>query len=210
LALELDADLMPPLIARIGDRLEVRQGDALAEDLDELLADEAPWQVASNLPYSVGTAILRRLLRRHDLFTRLVVMLQREVAHRVVAEPGGKGHGLLALERAAWGDATVLFDVPPRAFRPRPKVTSSVVVLDLKRPDHGRELLDRALALASRALTRPRKMLSNALPAEIETESIEKAGLDPSGRPGTVSLDGWLKLAKSVAGNDLSRSGTIR
>jgi 16S rRNA (adenine1518-N6/adenine1519-N6)-dimethyltransferase len=158
----------------------------------------------------VGTAILRRLLRRYDLFTRLVVMLQREVAHRVVAEPGGKGHGLLALERAVWSDATLLFDVSPRAFRPRPKVVSAVVVLDLKEPDHDREILDRALALASRALTLPRKMLSNALPTEIEVETIAKAGLDPSDRPGTIPLDGWLRLAKSVAGNDLSGSGTIR
>ena len=127
-----------------------------------------------------------------------------------MAQPGAKGHGLLALERAAWADATVLFDVPPRAFRPRPKVVSSVVALDLKRPDQDRELLDRALALASRALTRPRKMLSNAVPTEIEVESITRVGLDPSDRPGTIPLDGWLRLAKSVAGNDLSGSGTIR
>jgi len=210
LALELDPQLVQPLVARMGGRLEVRQGDALAENLDEFLAEEAPWQVASNLPYSVGTAILRRLLRRHDLFTRLVVMLQREVAQRVVAEPGGKGHGLLALERRAWADATVLFDVSPRAFRPRPKVVSTVVVLDLKEPDQEPGHLDRALALASRALTRPRKMLSNALPTEIGVGTIEDAGLDPSDRPGTIPLDGWLKLAKSVAGNDLSGSDTIR
>jgi 16S rRNA (adenine1518-N6/adenine1519-N6)-dimethyltransferase len=152
--------------------------------------------VASNLPYSVGTAILRRLLRRHDLFTRMVVMLQREVAQRVVAEPGGKGHGLLALERAAWADARLLFDVGPRAFRPRPKVVSSVVVLDLKPTDHNLEILDRALKLASRALTLPRKMLSNALPTEIENSMIEAAGLEPTQRPGTVPLEGWMRLAE--------------
>jgi 16S rRNA (adenine1518-N6/adenine1519-N6)-dimethyltransferase len=137
-------------------------------------------------------------------------MLQREVAHRVVAEPGGKGHGLLALERAAWADAILLFDVPPLAFRPRPKVVSTVVALDLKEPGQDPELLDRALELASQALTRPRKMLSNALPAEVAVESIVEAGLDPSDRPGTVPLEAWLSLAKSVAGNDLSESDTIR
>jgi 16S rRNA (adenine1518-N6/adenine1519-N6)-dimethyltransferase len=210
-ALELDEDLVPPLIQRFGESgLEVRHVDALTADLWSLLGAESPWQVASNLPYSVGTAILRRLLRHHDLFTRLVVMLQREVAHRVVAEPGGKGHGLLALERAAWADASLLFDVHPQAFRPRPKVVSTVVVLDLREPECELEILNRALALASRALTRPRKMLSNALPAEIEIEAVEQAGLNPSDRPGTVPLDGWVNLAKSVAGNDLSGSGTIR
>jgi 16S rRNA (adenine1518-N6/adenine1519-N6)-dimethyltransferase len=197
LALELDEQLVPPLVQRFGGSgLEVRHGDALSDDLDALLATEAPWQVASNLPYSVGTAILRRLLPRNDLFTRLVVMLQREVAHRVVAEPGGKGHGLLALERAAWSDARLLFDVGPRAFRPRPKVVSSVVVVDLKPCDHDPEILDRALNLASHALTLPRKILGNALPREIEGTTIEAAGLVPTQRPGTVPLEGWIRLAE--------------
>jgi 16S rRNA (adenine1518-N6/adenine1519-N6)-dimethyltransferase len=197
LALELDDALVPPLDRRFaGHGLEVRHADALKDDLDGLLADESPWQVASNLPYSVGTAILRRLFRRHDLFTRLVVMLQREVAHRVVAEPGGKGHGLLALERAAWADANLLFDVPPTAFRPRPKVTSAVLVLDLKATAHEPEILDRALELASRALTKPRKMLSNALSSAITSETLEAAGIEPTARPGTLPLEAWVRLAE--------------
>ena len=197
LALELDEQLVPPLVQRFGGLgLEVLNSDALSDDLDPLLSAESPWQVASNLPYSVGSAILRRLLRRNDLFTRMVVMLQREVAHRVVAEPGGKGHGLLALERAAWADARLLFDVGPRAFRPRPKVVSSVVVLDLKPCDHDPKILDQALKLASKALTLPRKMLRNALPREIENSMVEAAGLEPTQRPGTVPLDGWMRLAE--------------
>jgi 16S rRNA (adenine1518-N6/adenine1519-N6)-dimethyltransferase len=198
LALELDEKLVPSLGERFGGRgLEVRLADALSAELDPMLAAESPWQVASNLPYSVGTAILRRLLPRHDLFTRLVVMLQREVAARVVAEPGGRGHGLLALERAAWADARHLFDVPPRAFRPPPKVVSSVVVLDLKAPEHDPAVLDRALKLAAPALTMPRKVLSNAVRVT-DAERIAAAGLDPSARPGTVPLAGWVRLAQEL------------
>jgi 16S rRNA (adenine1518-N6/adenine1519-N6)-dimethyltransferase len=198
LALELDENLITPLVERFGGRgLEVRMADALSAELDPILAAEAPWQVASNLPYSVGTAILRRLLPRHDLFNRLVVMLQREVAARVVAEPGGSGHGLLALERAAWANARCLFDVPPRAFRPQPKVISSVIVLDLKMPEHDLEVLDRALKLAAPALTMPRKMLSNAIRVT-DTERIVAAGLDPSARPGTIPLAGWVRLAHEL------------
>jgi 16S rRNA (adenine1518-N6/adenine1519-N6)-dimethyltransferase len=196
-ALELDEGLVPQLEQRFGGSgLQVQHADALRVDLDSLAAAESPWQVASNLPYSVGTAILRRLLRRHDLITRMVVMLQREVAHRVVAEPGGKGHGLLALERAAWADARLLFDVSPAAFRPRPKVTSTVLVLDLKAPTHDPPTLDRALGLAAHALTKPRKKLSNALSTPITGETLEAAGLDPAARPGTVPLEGWLQLAE--------------
>ena len=197
LAIELDDSLVAALERRFGGRgVDLRQADALHEDLDAMLASDAPWQVASNLPYSIGTAILRRLMPRHDLFTRLVVMLQREVAHRVVAEPGGRGHGLLALERAAWGRARILCDVHPRAFRPRPKVVSTVLVIELKKPDHDPQILGRAFELASLALTRPRKMLSNALPPECGAATIERAGLDPSARPGTIDLRGWIELAK--------------
>jgi 16S rRNA (adenine1518-N6/adenine1519-N6)-dimethyltransferase len=199
LALELDENLALPLRKRFGGLgLEVRHGDALTIDLDALVAGERRWQVASNLPYSVGSALLRRLMPRHDLFTRLVVMLQREVALRVVAEPAGSGHGLLALERAAFADARLLFDVPPRAWRPRPKVVSSVLQLELRPPPSTPEDLECALAIAARALTRPRKMLGNALRGVVEAERIEEAGLDPSARPGTVPLEGWLCLAEKT------------
>jgi len=199
LALELDETLVSTLAARFsGQGLEVRHADALGDDIDPFLAAEAPWQVASNLPYSVGTAIVRRLLPRHDLFSRMVIMLQREVAHRVVAEPGGRGHGLLALERAAWADARLLFDVHPRAFRPSPKVVSSVVVLNLKPSKHNPAVLGDALTIASRALTRPRKMLSNALVPPVEVALLEAAELNPEARPGTITLDGWVRLADVV------------
>ena len=195
LAFELDENLVQPLQQRFGGhRLEIRSADALRVDLDILQA-ESPWQVAANLPYSVGTAILRRLMPRHDLFTRLVVMLQREVAHRVVASPGGSGHGLLALERAAWGEARLLFDVPPRAFRPVPKVVSSVLVVDLRPPAFDPGAIASGLALAAHALTKPRKMLSNAVAPLRDAAAIAGAGLDPCQRPGTVDLEGWILLA---------------
>lgn len=202
-AIELDKPLVAPLEERFGSRgLEVVHADALTAPIGEMAGDAGPWQLASNLPYSVGTAILRRFMPRHDLFTRLVVMLQREVAVRVVAEPGDGNHGLMALERSAFADAWIAFDVRPRAFRPVPKVTSAVVVLDLRRPAADVEDIERALALAGGALTRPRKKLTNALSgSEIDRDAIEAAGLDPNARPGTISLEGWLRLAVTQDGS---------
>lgn len=198
LAIEVDSELTVGLERRFsGTPLEVCRADALREPLDPMLADRVPWQLASNLPYSVGTAILRRLLPRRDLFTRLVVMLQREVVERIVAEPGGSGHGLLALERAAFADATVAFHVSPNVFRPRPRVESSVVVLDLRPPPFDAELLEQAFALAARTLTKPRKMLANAMGKLATAEQIEAAGLDPKARPGTVALEEWVQLAQA-------------
>lgn len=195
-ALELDPDLVPPLADRFaGTQLELRVADALHDPLDPHMAGERPWQVASNLPYSVGTAIVRRLLPRSDLITRIVVMLQREVAERVVARPGGKGHGLLALETTAWADARVAFHVSPSAFRPRPRVVSSVVVLDLRPSPVDAAVLADALRIAAHALTKPRKMLANAIRPLVSEDQLRSAGLEPSARPGTVPLEGWIELA---------------
>ena len=195
-ALELDEPLVAPLEERFAGRgVEVIQGDALSLSLDEVAGNESPWQVASNLPYSVGTAILRRLMPRHDLFSKLVVMLQYEVALRVVAEPGEGNHGLMALERAAWTDARFAFKVNPGAFRPVPKVTSAVIVLEPRPSSVSVADLKRALGLAARALTRPSKMLSNAAGKALTAGKIEAAGIDPKIRPGEIALDGWLRLS---------------
>ena len=194
-ALELDEPLVTPLEERFGSRgLEVVHADGLTVPVDEITGGERPWQLASNLPYSVGTAILRRFMPCHESFTRLVVMLQREVAVRVVAEPGDGNHGLMALERSAFADGWIAFEVHPRSFRPTPKVTSAVVVLDLRPPVADPGDIERALKLAGQALTLPRKKLTNALNG-IDRDAIEAAGLDPNARPGTIPLDGWLRLA---------------
>jgi 16S rRNA (adenine1518-N6/adenine1519-N6)-dimethyltransferase len=199
LAVELDAALLPRLEERFaGSRLELKVADALADPVESLLTDEGLWQVASNLPYSVGSAIVRRLLPCNDHFSRLVVMLQREVAERMVARPGDRNHGLLALECAARGEARIAFQVSPNAFRPRPKVVSSVAVIDLRPSFFGEQELARGLRLASHALTRPRKMLTNALAPLCGESTIVAAGLDPSVRPGTVSLEDWIALSRSV------------
>ena len=203
LALEVDTSLIPGLEAEFSDRgLKIKNSDALTEPLDLLLAVERPWQVAANLPYSVGTAILRRLLPRHDLFTRIVVMLQSEVVDRLVAEPSGSGHGLLALERAAFAEATVAFDVPPGAFRPRPKVHSTVAVIDLRPPVFTDDELKGAFRLASHGLNRARKTLPNALKPLADIDQIERSRLDPSARPGTLELTDWVGLAQVVAGRN--------
>ncbi len=178
-----------------GESVDVILGDALTFDYEGLLTPEAPWQLAANLPYSVGTSIVRRLLPCHHLFRRLVVMLQREMVERLVAEPGDREHGLLALERAAFAHAREAFDVPATAFKPKPKVESRVVVLELFECPHDREQLDRAFALAAHALTRRRKVLGNAAKPLATNEEIVAADLDPDTRPGTLALLDWIRLA---------------
>ncbi|MCP4901949.1 MAG: ribosomal RNA small subunit methyltransferase A [bacterium] len=198
-AIETDEALIDPLRTTFGNTpVEVIHADALKFDFEALLTSEAPWQLAANLPYSVGTSIVRRLLPCHKLFSRMVVMLQREMVERLVAEPGDREHGLLALERAAFAHARTAFDVPAEAFKPRPKVESQVVVLEPFECPHDRDVLAGALKLASHALTRRRKVLANAIKPLVTGEDIEMAGLRPDARPGTLALSDWLRLARSV------------
>jgi 16S rRNA (adenine1518-N6/adenine1519-N6)-dimethyltransferase len=200
---ELDPRLARALPRRLGNpaNLEVREGDGLVLDLDEL-ANGGPWQVAGNLPYSVGTPILRRLLPRHDLFTVLVVMVQLEVARRLVAPPGGAGRGLLTLEAEAHARAELLFTVPPRAFSPPPRVTSAVVRLTLHPMTAPLGTVERALRLASTAFTHRRKKLANALASvsspDVVAAALVAAGADSDLRPQDPPLSFWLALAREL------------
>ena len=202
-AVELDDGLAAALPGRLGSpaNLEIRHGDALTLDLDGL-AEGGPWQVAANLPYSVGTPILRRLLPRHDLFTVLVVMVQVEVARRLVAPTGGAARGLLTLEAEAHARAELLFTVPPRCFSPSPRVTSAVVRSTLHPLPAPLTTVERALELASAAFTHRRKKLANAL-ASIGSPDEIAAGLAAVGasddlRPQDPSLGLWLSLAEAL------------
>ena len=209
--IELDDRLAAALPSLLGNPpgLEVRCGDALAEDLDTL-AGGGPWQVAGNLPYSVATPVVRRLLPRRDLFTRLVVMVQLEVAQRLVALPGGGERGLLTLEAEAYARGELLFTVPPGRFSPPPKVMSGVVRLELRAPAVAPEVLDRALALASAAFSHRRKKLANALGGRVGGEAATAcaaAGVDPGARPQDLDLTSWLARAQKLPGGALSPVG---
>ena len=207
-AVELDGALAAGL-ART-ERLEVRHADALTTDLDEL-AGGGPWQVAANLPYSVGTAIVRRLLPRHDLFTALVVMVQHEVARRMVAPPGGRDRGLLTLETEAWGRASLLFTVPSERFAPPPKVNSAVLRIELRPPHVPVAAIARALALAAVAFAQRRKKIANALAAVAVAEelaaALRSAGVDPGARPQELGMEAWFALALALPGTGAAPGG---
>jgi len=213
-AIELDAALAAMLPKRLGEppNLEVIQGDALTADLEGFAAGD-PWQVAANLPYSIGTPILRRLLPRHDLFTRLVVMVQLEVANRLVAPPGGASRGLLSLETEVLADAALLFTVPPRCFAPPPRVTSAVVRLALHAPVAPEAAVERALELASAAFSHRRKQLPNALAGAGEAVAVAaalaEAGIAPGARPQELRLEDWLALARAWPGPS-ARGGVVK
>ncbi|MEM6563918.1 MAG: 16S rRNA (adenine(1518)-N(6)/adenine(1519)-N(6))-dimethyltransferase RsmA [Pseudomonadota bacterium] len=205
IAVEKDARCLPAL-AEIADnypdRLAVLHGDALDTDLASVL--KPPVRVVANLPYNVGTELLVRWLTPREwppFWTSLTLMFQREVAERIVAQPGTKAYGRLAVLAQWRADARIVMQLSPEAFTPPPKVSSSVVHLGaLTEPRFPAEpkVLSQVVALA---FNQRRKMLRAALKGlspNIE-DHLTAAGISPTARAEQISLEEFCTLARVVA-----------
>ncbi|MBW4984865.1 16S rRNA (adenine(1518)-N(6)/adenine(1519)-N(6))-dimethyltransferase RsmA [Mameliella sp. CS4] len=205
LAVEKDRRCLPALAeiaAAYPGRLEVIEGDALEIDPSQHLA--APYAICANLPYNVGTELLVRWLTPRDwppAWKSLTLMFQKEVAERIVAEPGSKAYGRLAL-LAQWRcEARIALTLPPEAFTPPPKVSSAVVhltALPAPRFEADAKVLERVVAAA---FNQRRKMLRAALKGlspQIE-DHLAAAGIAPTERAERVPLEAFCALARSLA-----------
>lgn len=207
-AVEIDRDLAARLSSEVPPNVRVVEADFLALDLDELLRGETlPARVVGNLPYNVSSPILFKLLSAHDAgrrFSDATLMLQREVADRLVAAPGTGAYGTLAIQVALHADVARVLTLPPGAFRPPPAVTSAVVRLRFRPPavdvgDAGVfERLVRGMFLLRR------KMLANALEpvararGRSAAQVLQSAGIDGRRRPETLTLEEVSRLARAV------------
>lgn len=204
-AIEKDARCLPALAeiaAAYPDRLSVLNDDALAVDWAAHL--KPPIRIIANLPYNVGTELLIRWLVPPvwpPQWSSLTLMFQREVAERIVAREGSKAYGRLAV-LAQWRcEARIALNLPPEAFTPPPKVSSAVVhltALEAPKFPADQKVLER---LVAKAFNQRRKMLRAALKGlcpDIE-DRILAAGLRPTDRAETVSLEGFCALARAVA-----------
>ncbi|MDG1282720.1 MAG: 16S rRNA (adenine(1518)-N(6)/adenine(1519)-N(6))-dimethyltransferase RsmA [Pseudorhodobacter sp.] len=203
LAIEKDARCLPAL-AEIADhypgRLEVINGDALEVDVSAHLT--APVRVIANLPYNVGTELLVRWLSPQvwpPFWDSLTLMFQKEVAQRIVAKPGDKAYGRLALLTQWRADARIVLTLPPEAFTPAPKVHSAVV--HLTRLAEPRFPADAAQLsrITGMAFNQRRKMLRSSLKGlgpDIE-ERLLAADIAPTARAEEISLEKFCALARS-------------
>ena len=205
LAIEKDSRCIPALneIANAyPNRLQIIDGDAL--EVDPLAHLTPPIRVAANLPYNIGTELLVRWLTPQDwppFWQSLTLMFQREVAERIVAKPGSKAYGRLALLAQWRADAKIVINLPPETFSPPPKVSSAVVHLTaLAEPRFPADaaILSRTVAAA---FNQRRKMLRSALKGtapDIEDRLIA-AGLKPTDRAEQIPLEGFCALARELA-----------
>lgn len=200
LALELDRDLIPLLERRFGDeaRFTLRQGDALALDL--AACGPGPWRVVGNLPYNISTPLIFHLLAQREHIADMHFMLQQEVVERLAAGPGSKAYGRLGVMAQYFCQVEPLFEVPPHAFVPQPKVQSAIVRLTPYR-----ELPVQARSLASlqtvvrTVFNQRRKTLRNALQGLADEASLLALGIDPRLRPEQIPLADFVRIADHVA-----------
>lgn len=190
--------------AASGGRLTIEQADALQVDEDALLPADGERIILSNLPYNVGTLLLIKWLEAEPVWwSRAVLMFQREVADRVVARPGSKAYGRLAVISQARCQVRMGLKVPARAFTPPPKVDSAVVVLDPLPTAERFEDVEALGIVTASAFGQRRKTLRRSLAqaasrtsADAET-LLETAGIDPGARAETVDVAGFRRLAEA-------------
>jgi len=213
IALEFDRDLVPLLRKRFAgsSNLDLVEADALTADFCALIAPAKTARVVANLPFNIATAILQRLIEQRSCIGEMVLMLQREVVDRIAAEPGSSDRGFLSVFVEAHCDAEKLFDVPPTAFRPAPKVWSTVVRLRV-RQKIGAEVKDEELLwkVVSAGFAQRRKtILNNLRHAPPDTQELLKkrggasivlceAGIPPMRRAETLTLAEWGALVNQL------------
>jgi 16S rRNA (adenine1518-N6/adenine1519-N6)-dimethyltransferase len=177
-------------------RLEVIPGDALKTDFSALAAGE-PVKSVANLPYNIGTELLVRWLTVQQwppFYRSMTLMFQREVAERIVAKPATESYGRLGVLAGWRTEARIAFDVPPQAFTPPPKITSSVVHLTPRESPLPAEV-KRLGKVTEAAFGQRRKMLRQSLKSLGGERLLEAAGIDGTRRAETLSVEEFVRLA---------------
>jgi 16S rRNA (adenine1518-N6/adenine1519-N6)-dimethyltransferase len=200
-AIELDTDLIPALQARAAaaGELHIIHADVLKVDFTALAHSHGVprLRIAGNLPYYISSPILFHCIEHAAAIQDMHFMLQKEVVDRMAAEPGSKVYGRLSVMLQLACRVEPLFDVPPEAFRPPPKVESAVVRL---LPLPAAELHDaqpgHVYAVVKAAFGQRRKTLANALKQLLDADAIRRADVNPKARAETLAPADFVRLAK--------------
>ena len=199
---EIDRDLIARLkTAHSPDVLTIHEGDALKFDFGSLAADGAPLRVVGNLPYNISTPILFHLSAYAEKVKDMTFMLQKEVVMRMVADPGTEEYGRLSVMLQYRYNMGRLFDVPPGAFRPAPKVMSSIVRM-VPRPVAECTAVDEALLgkVVTAAFGQRRKTLRNTLKDLLDEAGFAELGIDPGLRGERLDVATFVRIANYIAG----------
>lgn len=201
-AVEIDSRLLPVLNKTLAvyDNVHIIHGDILKTDIEREMGPE-PFTVCANLPYYITTPIIMRLLEERHAVKRMVVMVQKEVAERMIAAPENRIYGALSVAVQYYTEPRIEFEISPRDFLPPPAVTSAVVVMDVRQEAPVAVRNEKKFfQVVKFAFAQRRKTLSNALKgggivaADVQ-ELLARAGIDGSRRGETLTLAEFAALA---------------
>ena len=205
-SIELDNDLIPILQQELGNHpnFSLIHKDALKVDFNEVIGDEKSVKLVANLPYYVTTPIIVNLLKNKYNFKSLTIMIQKEVAERMDAEPNCKEYGSLSLLVQYYCDTKIIRKVAPSSFMPRPKVESIVIRLDrLEEPRVKVKDENLMFEIIRNSFNMRRKTLWNGVKnmgvdKEDLMKAFEEAGVDPKRRGETLSLEEFARLSDCI------------
>ena len=201
-AVEVDSGLFPVLCDNVASRTNVRcvHADALRADWDDLLADAPNWVLVANLPYNVGTPLVLDLLDSVPRITRMLVMVQKEVAERLCATVGDDAYGAPSVKVAYWATARIVGDVPAAVFLPQPRVASALLEIRRRSEPLFTDVDPQGLfALVRAGFATRRKMLRSALKQQVLPGDFTAAGIDPTARAEDLDVAAWARLYRTVA-----------
>ena len=217
MAVEIDKNLIPILEDTLGDydNVKIVNEDIIKADIKGLIDENlsgGPVKLVANLPYYITTPIIMRFLEENINVTDIVVMVQKEVAERMNAQPGGKDFGALSVAVQYYCDTEIIAKVPRHLFVPQPNVDSIVIALRV-RPERKYKVDDEGLyfKVVKAAFGQRRKTLLNSISSmgnlakDQVKEALEEAGIDPKRRGETLSLDEFAILS-NVIGNKLKET----
>ncbi|MEH6584794.1 MAG: 16S rRNA (adenine(1518)-N(6)/adenine(1519)-N(6))-dimethyltransferase RsmA [Halioglobus sp.] len=201
--IELDRDLVPGLLAAYNHKpeFELHSADALKFDYTELAAnDDRPLRVVGNLPYNISTPLIFKLLENAALIQDMHFMLQLEVVNRLAASPGNKNWGRLGIMAQYHCHVESLFEVPPSAFSPAPKVQSAIVRLE-PRTDSPWQACDESMLrrVVQASFAQRRKTLRNNLKGLVASDELESLDIDPGARAETLELAQFILIANAAS-----------
>ena len=210
LAVEIDKTLLPILDETLGryENIEILYGDILDLDINKLIEDKlngGPIKVVANLPYYVTTPIIGKLIESGGNIESISVMIQKEVADRMVAKPGSKTYGALSVFVDFYSEPKISLKVPKTVFIPQPKIDSSVITLKVKKdlPDID---VEKFFKLVKAGFSKRRKTILNALSTydgySVDKEDVrialEKAGIKESERAENLSKEDFMRICENL------------
>ncbi|MFL3012462.1 MAG: 16S rRNA (adenine(1518)-N(6)/adenine(1519)-N(6))-dimethyltransferase RsmA [Acidimicrobiales bacterium] len=184
---------------QIENKLRIIHADVMTLDLKQVLEERSNhWNLVANLPYNIAVPMICDFLEKAPLISKMTVMVQREVAERMIAKVGDKAYGLPSVKIEYFAEAKIIADIPPTVFIPKPRVESSIVRIVRRDNPIISEDYEILFSLIKSAFRHRRKMLRSSLKGILSTDDFTATEIDPTKRAENLTLKEWELLTKQI------------